>query len=85
MTLLAVDPEYQRRGAGRSLVEEGRSRARNDPDGDLPVFVASAEGKEDFYRKCGFTEMVGHLTQEGGDANPLHRGGTMGLAVPWTK
>ena len=86
---LAVHPLYQGKGHGRQLVEDGLQRARSDPqEGDLPACVIAADGKEGFYQKCGFAELVGWIskaTGEDGTDNPLRRNGVGGGAVLWTR
>ncbi|RMD41551.1 hypothetical protein DV735_g3590, partial [Chaetothyriales sp. CBS 134920] len=74
---LAVLPGEQGKGYGRDLVLEGLERASTDPAGDLPVSVVAADGKETFYQKVGFKELVGW--------NPLKANGVGGGAVLWTK
>jgi predicted N-acetyltransferase YhbS len=78
-----VSPEHQGKGFGRELVAEGLERARNDPQGEVPVVVIAAEGKEFFYQKCGFGEIEGYTSTAGGDENPLFRLGIGGGAVLW--
>jgi GNAT superfamily N-acetyltransferase len=73
LELLAVDPAHQGLGIGRTLVAGGLERARSLNRG---VSVISADGKERFYKQCGFEELVGKIT-DGGERNPLNgvRGG----------
>ncbi|KIW89880.1 uncharacterized protein Z519_09309 [Cladophialophora bantiana CBS 173.52] len=91
LEILAVHPTFQGRGYGRELVEHGLEHlARRDPamGGDLPACVMAAAGKEEFYRKCGFKELVGYVSEaedgKGGE-NPLRRNGVEGGAVLWTR
>lgn len=62
--------------------------AKSDPIGDLPVCVVAADGKEEFYHKTGFVDLVGWLSKTedatGGD-NPLRANGVGGGAVLWTR
>ncbi|ETI29383.1 hypothetical protein G647_01836 [Cladophialophora carrionii CBS 160.54] len=88
LEILGVDPRYQGRGHGRELVEQGLEMARLDPEGDLPGCVMAADGKEGFYQKCGFKELVGYLCDAEDDAggeNPFRRNGVGGGAVLWTR
>jgi ribosomal protein S18 acetylase RimI-like enzyme len=82
---MAVHPEYQGKGFGRELVQQGLERAKHDPEGDLPVCVVSADGKEGFYQKCGFGDIEGYTSKAGGSDNPLMRAAIGGGAVMWTK
>jgi predicted N-acetyltransferase YhbS len=82
---MAVHPEYQGKGFGRELVQQGLERAKHDAEGDLPVCVVSADGKEGFYQKCGFGDIEGYTATAGGSENPLMRAGIGGGAVMWTK
>jgi len=62
LTNMAVEPGRQRRGLGRSCIEEARRIAARWP-GDairLDAYDAAA-GAGEFYRKCGFRE-VGRAT-----------------------
>lgn len=63
---LGVRPEFQRQGHGRALVRWGFEQARRE---NVCVSVISGDGKEGFYRHCGFD------TQDGwsgmGEGNPL--------------
>lgn len=57
LTSMAVDPKHQRKGIGRSLIEEAR-RVASAWLGDaifLDAWDADA-GAGEFYRKCGFRE-----------------------------
>lgn len=85
---LAVHPDYQGQGYGRELVEKGLELVKADPSGELPANVVAADGKEAFYQKCGFQELVGFICEavdgEGRD-NPLRSNGVGGGAVLWTK
>jgi GNAT superfamily N-acetyltransferase len=64
---MAVDPDFQGRGVGRLLVKSGLHEA--DRQG-VSASVISADGKEGFYRRCGFD--VGPVGRSGeGEGNPL--------------
>jgi len=84
---LAIHPDYQGRGYGRQLVEWGLEDAKHDPTGNLPACVIAADGKEVFYQKCGFHELVGWLSKtvdDKGRDNPMRGNGLGGGAVLWT-
>lgn len=88
LEILAVHPDYHGKGYGRELVNYGLERAKSDPEGDLPVCVVAAEGKEGFYLKSGFKEIVGWMSQtvgSDGSDNPMRERGIGGGAVLWTK
>ncbi|KAF2257665.1 acyl-CoA N-acyltransferase [Lojkania enalia] len=63
---LGVHPNFQRQGHGRALVRWGFQQAEME---GVSVSVISGDGKEEFYRRCGFE------TQDGwsgmGEGNPL--------------
>ncbi|KAK6373890.1 hypothetical protein LTS17_007859 [Exophiala oligosperma] len=86
---LAVHPDYQGHGYGRELVEHGfESLVKADPSGELPANVVAAEGKETFYQRCGFRELVGFICEavdDQGRDNPLRSNGVGGGAILWTK
>ncbi|RMZ85427.1 hypothetical protein DV737_g754, partial [Chaetothyriales sp. CBS 132003] len=86
---LAVHPNEQGKGYGRELVAGGFERlTKNDAEGELPVSVIAADGKETFYAKMGFTELVGWASKtvgEDGSDNPMRRNGVPGGAVLWTR
>jgi N-acetylglutamate synthase-like GNAT family acetyltransferase len=71
---LAVDPAYQNQCIGRHLVMGGLKKAADE---QIATSVISADGKDTFYRKCGFNVEVGKLTD--GVNNPIGqvRGGTV--------
>ena len=58
LTAMAVHPDYQRKGIGRSSIDEARRLAIAWP-GDAIRLDAydTAAGAGDFYRKCGFREV----------------------------
>jgi GNAT superfamily N-acetyltransferase len=88
LEILGVDPRFQGHGYGRELVEQGLEMARSDPAGDLPGCVMAADGKEWFYQKCGFKELVGYVCDaedDQGVENPFRRNGVGGGAVLWTR
>ncbi|MCJ1402732.1 hypothetical protein MMC11_005953 [Xylographa trunciseda] len=78
LSCLAVLPQYQNRGHGRQLVAWGLERARQE---GVPAAVMAAKGKEIFYERCGFTELVGWATD--GVDNPLN-GRISGGAIMFT-
>jgi len=63
---LGVFPEYQGRGLGTELTRWGIEQAQSD---GVPASVVAANGKEEFYRRCGFREKVGNVTD--GENNPM--------------
>ncbi len=64
---LAVAPEYQNRGVGRKLVQWGIDQAEKE---GIACSVIAADGKEQFYQRCGFD--VGPVGWSGeGEDNPL--------------
>lgn len=66
MNLLATDPAFEKMGYGRLLVSWGTQRARED---GVCASLISAEGREGFYRKCGFEGPVGWASE--GKDNPI--------------
>lgn len=65
--ILAVDPQYGGRGAGRQLVKWGLDRAEHE---GVAASVKMAPGKEKFYEFCGFDSgLVGNCGQ--GEGNPM--------------
>lgn len=65
--ILAVDPEYGGRGAGRKLVRLGLDQAQQE---GVSASVKMAPGKEKFYELCGFDSgLVGNCGQ--GEGNPM--------------
>ncbi|EXJ66889.1 uncharacterized protein A1O5_10084 [Cladophialophora psammophila CBS 110553] len=74
LEVLGLHPDYQGKGYGRELVDNGLLRAKNDPAGALPVCVVAADCKEAFYLKVRFNEIVGDTTKtvgKDGSDNPL--------------
>lgn len=68
LDMLGVDPEYQLQGHGRTLVEWGKDKAREE---GICASLTAAEEKSGFYEKLGFVEVgranVGPLASvEGG-------------------
>lgn len=90
LDLLGIHPKWQGRGYGKELVRWGLEQAKGDrlPDGgEVPAVVVSAEGKEVFYQKSGFKEIVGYQTEEVesiGEKNPFRSRGIGGGAVIWS-
>lgn len=52
--LLGVDPNYQRRGIGAKLVEQGLSMAR---EGGLPMVLEATVAGKGLYVKLGFKQI----------------------------
>jgi len=63
---LGVKPEYQGKGYGKQLVQWGLERARQDC---VSASVIASFDKENFYKACGFGEIVGNVCD--GDGNPM--------------
>ena len=53
-----VDPDYQRQGIGKKLVESAIQRVKTDmkPGYKVKMCLMAAKGKEPFYEKFGFSE-----------------------------
>jgi len=66
VNLLATDPAFEKMGYGRLLVSWGTQRAREE---GVCASLISAEGREGFYRKCGFEGPVGWASE--GVDNPI--------------
>jgi len=75
LNFLAVDPAYQNQGYGSTLVAWGLEQAKKEK---ISVSVISGEGKDNFYRRCGFHVEVGRSTE--GVGNPL-KNKTIGGAI----
>ncbi|KAG9577026.1 hypothetical protein KCU77_g1611, partial [Aureobasidium melanogenum] len=67
LELLFQAPQYQGRGFGKELVAWGLARAKQE---GVRVSVASAPGKEGFYRKLGIDEEV-EGTLNNGQKDPV--------------
>ncbi|RMD44986.1 hypothetical protein DV735_g108, partial [Chaetothyriales sp. CBS 134920] len=66
---LAVAPSHQGQGVGRALVKWGLDQAERE---GIACSVISADGKENFYQRCGFD--VGPVGRSGeGEGNPLDK------------
>lgn len=57
-----VDPDYQGRGVGRSLMDQARD---SRPLLELSVFEANSSGR-DFYERCGFEYVGSQINQATG-------------------
>ncbi|KAK5943159.1 hypothetical protein PMZ80_004165 [Knufia obscura] len=91
LEVLGIHPSYQGKGYGKQLAQWGLARAKCDTASGvtgLPSVVMAANGKEGFYQKVGFNELVGWSgsTPEGMEGlgrNPLGERGCGG-AVLWS-
>ncbi|EAS35713.3 uncharacterized protein CIMG_01067 [Coccidioides immitis RS] len=79
LSCLAVLPQYQNRGYGRELAAWGVAKAKKE---GIVASVVASKGKERFYQRCGFSELVGWLTD--GEENPLKKLGVQGGAILFT-
>jgi GNAT superfamily N-acetyltransferase len=62
LTAMAVDPEVQRQGIGRNLIEAAKAIAQTEAVDAIRLDAWNAEaGAGAFYAKCGFRE-VGRVT-----------------------
>lgn len=75
LNYLGVDPAHQNQGYGRALAKWGVEKARQE---GVSASVISGTDKDRFYRRCGFEELVGRVTD--GEGNPL-RGVTEAGAI----
>ncbi|CAN8096463.1 unnamed protein product [Discula destructiva] len=66
LEFLAVEPHWQGKGVGKKLVQRGLKMAEDE---GVCASVISAEGKDGFYRKCGFDVVDGRAGM--GEGNPL--------------
>jgi GNAT superfamily N-acetyltransferase len=58
LTSMAVDPELQRQGVGRFMLEAAKQEARDWPANALRLDAFEGDaGAGPFYAKCGFTEV----------------------------
>lgn len=82
--LLGVDPQFQGKGVGRALIEDGLGRAKED---GLPAMVVCAVGLEGIYQRCGFPVLLGLCSEVEveGLSNPLKDNGLGGGDVLWTE
>lgn len=78
MALLGVDPGFGGQGFGRELVEWGFERGKKEGVG---CAVVASDGKEGFYRSCGFERVVGNVRDFGGMENPCNENDIPGGAV----
>lgn len=72
LSLLGVDPEYEKQRYGRLLVSWGFERSVKE---GVSCSVISVPGQEGFYRACGFDKVVGTTNDEGGEANAWRKAG----------
>lgn len=79
LSALAVLSEHRKIGHGRELVAWGLARAKQEK---LLSGVISAVGREQFYQRCGYTNLVGWATE--GEGNPLKKHGIKGGAIMFT-
>lgn len=68
LSLIGVDPTAEKKGYGRALVKYGLDLAKRD---GVVCSVIAGEGRDNFYRACGFDVFLGNVTDETGDQNPL--------------
>lgn len=73
---LGTHPDYQGQGHGRQLVQWGLDRAKEE---NVWASVVAAQGKDPFYKKCGFEFIEGSGTM--GEGNPL--AGLDGANMHW--
>lgn len=90
LEVLGIHPSYQGKGYGKELAQWGLARAKCDTASGvvgIPSVVVAADGKEHFYQKAGFKEIVGWSSRnvEGVESiNPLQERGCGGGAVLWS-
>lgn len=90
LDILAIHPLFQGKGYGKELAQWGLARAKCDTSSgvtSLPSVVNAAPGKEKFYEKIGFNELVGWNggSVEGVDGvNPLEERGLDSGSVLWS-
>ncbi|ORY16826.1 acyl-CoA N-acyltransferase [Clohesyomyces aquaticus] len=79
LSLLAVHPDWHGVGLGKELVEWGIQQADKE---NVHASVIASDGKEKFYLKCGFDEIVGNACS--GEGNPMNgaRGGDILFRYP---
>ncbi|KXT12597.1 hypothetical protein AC579_372 [Pseudocercospora musae] len=78
LTLLGVDSARGGKGYGKELVKWGFERAKEEGVG---CSVIASDGKEGFYRSCGFERVVGNVRDYGGMENPCNEHDIAGGSV----
>lgn len=51
VAMVAVDPDFQRRGVGGMLIGEGKKLAK---ESNVPIYLESSLAGRGLYKKCGF-------------------------------
>lgn len=51
---LQIDPDYQRRGIGQKMIEDGIRRAKSEHCESITLLPEQETGSQFFYEKCGF-------------------------------
>ena len=54
--MLQIDSEFQKRGIGRAMIDNGIEYAKNNNCSSIITILDTDTGSEMFYTKCGFTQ-----------------------------
>ncbi len=73
IALIFVDPEYQRKGIGKNLIDEAIKRCLNRNSDLSEVTVSSSPNSKKFYEEDGFEVLGDEINEEGMRFTPMRK------------